>query len=484
MKKILTIALTAILLAGMGQKANAQLPGDTLQVPYGGFEEWDNYPGDTMTLMGLPIPLYGEYSLPTGWKLPMLSINETFTDLGTPITINASVPVGMVRQDSVNQPQGSSALVARTFLFSELLSPVAYTFASSLLDSSILNSAIPTVVSNANIDVMKFLPLMDQLTNNTADMSWLLDMVDTLNLDDYIAGGFPLNGFEPKYLTGYFKYIDGDSGDNGAIVALGTYYDSLSHRRMLVGAGTKNLFQLYDSVDYERFQLEYFSLSSYYPADYSFVEADSMIIAIISSAGSKSPSLGSRLFIDSLQLIHADGSCGRIINIHEELIGYTWADIRWDNTLTPDRWQAEYGEEGFLQGHGTLVDLTDSALSLDDLQEGTTYGVYVRGLCGDSSQTSWSYFSFTTKRHEEPIGILNAQADNISIHPNPANGRCVLDMGGTAVSRMKVYSIEGRLLEERAVSSQREDVEFSHPGLYIIELITPQGSIYKKISNR
>jgi hypothetical protein len=79
---------------------------------------------------------------------------------------------------------------------------------------------------------------------------------------------------------------------------------------------------------------------------------------------------------------------------------------------------------------------------------------------------------------------LNAQADIISIHPNPANGRCVLDMGGTAVSRMKVYSIEGRLLEERAVNSQREDVEFSHPGLYIIELITPQGSIYKKISNR
>ena len=244
---VLCFLLAAVLSA---PTAKAQV-ADTMSVPFGCFEQWNTLPGDTMSLMGLPIPINSGYTLPEGWEIPHYDINDTVSYMGLTLPINTSIPLGKVYRDSVNAPEGSSALVAESFIFQDVLDPMAFSLAQSFLDTGLVNTVLPSVVSTGQADINKIIPLIENILGNPDDLSWLLDIVDTADLNNYIKGGFPLNGFQPGRLLGYYKYIyDHSYGfrDYGAVIALGTRYDTIEHRRMIVGAGSKSLYQLYDWI--------------------------------------------------------------------------------------------------------------------------------------------------------------------------------------------------------------------------------------------
>ena len=268
------VMLMACLLVMPSAKAQVE---DTMTVPFGCFEQWNDYPGDTMTLLGLPVPINAGYSLPEGWDIPRYNINDTLSYMGLTVPINTSIPLAKVYRDSVNAPEGSSALVAETFMFQDILDPMAYSLAVSLLDTSITNANIPSVGATGQVVVDKILPLMEVILDNTNSLSWMLDMLDTGDLNNYITGGFPLNGFQPGRLLGYYKYIYDQSytsRDFGAVIALGTRYDTIEHRRLLVGAGSKTLYQLYDTVNYESFYMDYFSIGDYLPEGVQLVSSE------------------------------------------------------------------------------------------------------------------------------------------------------------------------------------------------------------------
>ena len=170
--------------------AKAQV-ADTMSVPFGCFEQWNTFPGDTMSLMGLPIPINAGTTLPEGWNIPHYDINDTVSYMGLTLPINTSIPLAKVYRDSVNAPEGNSALVAETFIFQDVLDPMAFSLASSFLDTGLINTVLPTVVSTGRVDINKIIPLMDNILGNPDDLSWLLDIVDTADFNNYISGGFP-----------------------------------------------------------------------------------------------------------------------------------------------------------------------------------------------------------------------------------------------------------------------------------------------------
>ena len=215
MKKFFSIIAVCALVAGQMGRVQAQTTDSIVPVPMGDFEIWNDYPGDTTILMGfLPVPLYGSYTLPEGWHVPTYSVNDTVSYSGFTLPLNFSVPVAKISRDTLTAPQGHSGMVAESFLLEDVLSPIAYSLATSFIDSSLLGEVIPSVIVNAEVDLMRILPLMERASEGGSDLSWLLDMIDTSDLNDYITGGFPLNGFEPKQLRGMFKYVDGNgSGD-------------------------------------------------------------------------------------------------------------------------------------------------------------------------------------------------------------------------------------------------------------------------------
>ena len=490
MNKFLVAAVVCMLAFGHSCRVQAQTTDSIMPVPMGNFEHWNDFPGDTTMLMGfLPVPLYGSYTLPEGWHVPTYSVNDTVEYSGFTLPLNFSVPVAKPGRDTVHAPQGHSALVAESFLLEDVLSPLAYSLASSFLDSSLRDEVIPSIVVNAQVDLMKILPLLERASDNVDDFSWLMDIMDTADLNDYIVGGFPLNGFEPKQLRGMFKYIDGngsgDIDDNATVLMLGTYYNQELGKRMLVGAGSKNLFQLFDTVLYEPFEMEYFTLNEYFPEEYAFVEADSVVIIALSSTNGKNRARGSKLFLDSLTLAQYDGSCGRVFDVEVDHQNQVMAMIKWRNTVVPDRWTVEYGEAGYVRGRGIRATVTDSVVYLTNLTPGTTYDFYVRSECGDTATSFWSYLSFTTDTVTPHNNIIDDElAHGVKISPNPANGLCTIEFGDMNVNQVTVYSVTGRVEKSYEITSDNVTVLFPRPGVYIIALQTEQGVVYKKVVNR
>lgn len=468
----------------LSPSVKAQSYADTIDVPFGCFESWDSYPADTLSMGFFSLPINYAYSLPTGWHVPVYTVDETLSYMGFNLQINSSIPLAKVYEDSINSPQGHSALVAESFIFSDIMDPTVYSLAASMLDSSLTSEVIPSIVSNGEINLNNILPLFDVIYDNTEDLSWMMDMLDTIDINDYVQGGFPLNGIEPAKLVGYYKYIypEGSVRDNGAVVAIGTRYDTLTHRRMLVGAGSKNLFQLYDTVNYEPFEMDYSSLSAYFPAGYDYYDADSLIVLVVSSANAKARLDGSRLFIDSLRVVSKPHSCGRIENFHVSDHNPFALDLAWNNTATPDSWELEYGHSGFVQGRGTLQTVHDSVAILMGLDYDTDYDFFVRGLCGDTANTEWVFITFHTDRLDTE-SIDQLECVNVRVSPNPAVGSAIVDLDGHVASAIRLYSIEGRLIGEQNNVAENTIIKLPSKGLFLLEVVTEGGTVFQKITS-
>lgn len=485
MKKFCMVLLCALAATGLGGRLHAQSTDSIMPIEFGNFENWIEYPGDTVVMV-VPIPLYEAYSLPEGWHAPMFVVDDTITYGTFTLPVHLSLPVCKVSRDTVHAPQGRSGLVAESFKLDDVLSEVASTIATNVLDSSLTTEVLPSIVTNAEVDLMKILPLMERAADNQSDLSWLLEMVDTIDLNELINGGAPLNGFEFNKLRGMYKYLDGngssDIDDNATLVALGTYYDSILGRRMLVGAGSKNLFQLYDTSNYEPFMMDYYTLNEYYPAEYAYVEADTMVVIAISSTNEKNRARGSKLYLDSLTMVQRDGSCGRITKVWLDDWSTVHAVIKWSSNVVPDRWTVTYGPAGFDRGRAPHFTVRDSVTALLDLEPNTTYDFYVRSECGDTSWSTWAYLQFTTDSLT-PHSVTEVLGDAITLSPNPAQGRCVVDFGGVAVNEVCLYTVTGQRLLQRRTEGEGTTLALPNKGIFIVELRTPQGNVYKKVVN-
>ena len=107
----------------------------SMPVPFGSFEQWTTHPGYSVTVLGLPMNLYSDYSTPNGWDILTYPINETFSFVGNNITVNTSVPLAIVSQETGYVPNGSSAARLQTFMLNNIVTGLAYAVAAPQLDT-------------------------------------------------------------------------------------------------------------------------------------------------------------------------------------------------------------------------------------------------------------------------------------------------------------------------------------------------------------
>jgi len=81
--------------------------------------------------------------------------------------------------------------------------------------------------------------------------------------------------------------------------------------------------------------------------------------------------------------------CIPVTNLSASNITKTSADLSWQEDGDATAWNIEYGIEGFVQGEGTVVNVTDNQYSVTDLTEGTYYEFYVQASC-TSSDAEWA----------------------------------------------------------------------------------------------
>lgn len=72
-------------------------------------------------------------------------------------------------------------------------------------------------------------------------------------------------------------------------------------------------------------------------------------------------------------------------------------------------------------------------------------------------------------------GVNNNSLENISLFPNPAQGKVNLDIGNFQNADLKLFSTEGRLITEQKDINSSYEIELPEQGVYIIELSSSKG---------
>ena len=391
MKKFFLLAFSVAL---MSFSASAQT---RMAVPRGSFEQWTTNPGYNISLFGMSLPIFSNFTTPTGWDHLSYPVNESLsTPLGN-ISINTSLPLILASQETTSVPDSSYAVKLQTFMLEDIINPNIYSLVESNLDTMLTQTVFPSILSTGLVNLEHFIPIMNSLLSNMDSLEAILASFATMDVNYLITGGIALGGFEPSRLTGYYKYQSATSGDNGGVLMLGTHYNTTTHQRDVVGGGAN--VALSDISNYTPFTVDYVSL---HEMESSFPEQapDSLIILLISSA-SATLQQGSYLCVDNLALWHDSNTvvepdtCAGIVglaatpDIHE-------AVVNWSTTAVVDGFELEYGAAGFTQGSGTLVSLTNNTYAFSSLAANTAYDVYVRTVCSNNTYGDWVSLTFTT----------------------------------------------------------------------------------------
>lgn len=435
---IFLIALYTFLSTGV----MAQTQDSTIAIPNPSFEQWSTGSGYSVTVLFFPLQVFSSYTYPTGWDYPTYPVNESITYSGINVNVNTNLPLLKVSNETSGAPDGGHALKLQSFMLSDIISSTVYSLASSSLDPMLTTTIFPTVLSTGIVDIDQLMPMLYDITANLGSLSQMLAAFSGTDVNTIINGGIALDGAVPDRLTGYYKYTSAMSGDNGGILMLGTKYNTATHRREVVGGGYTTAMT--DTNAYTPFEISYSPLSEVNPS-YPYVEADSLIIFLFSSANTL-PQQGSALYLDGLQLwaqqpTIPEDTCSAIINLTANNVDTTHATINWTYEGTPDHFEAEYGIQGFAQGSGTTIDVSSNSLSLSGLQPDTYYDVYVRSVCSSTLMGEWAMVTLHTDTLVPPV------------IPEPDTCSAVFDLHLIDVDTMSAtigWSFEGDILDFEA----------------------------------
>lgn len=412
MKSFLRIPLLGLLL--MSGTLNAQTP---LPLPNGSFEQWTSHQGYGVSVLFFNVPVYNDYSTPTGWDYLAYPVNETFSMMGMNININTTVPVVMTTAETGMVPDSNTAVKLQTIMLSDIVSSTVLNLAGSSLDSSLTTQVIPSILTTGVVDIDAFIPIVTNLLSDTGDILSMLPSLLSMDVNDFISGGLPLDGIRPGRLTGSYKYHSAVGGDNGAVIMLGTHYNNTAHKRDIVGLGIN--LALSDTSLYTPFELEYLPLGAFVPGSPD-VQPDTLIVAIVSSA-SANMQQGSYLCVDNLVLWSAPDTCAAVLGLTVQDIvcdAFPMMELQWYGSMTPDRWEVEYGPQGFALGTGTRVVTEQTYFEIHALEQSgvltpnTWYDFYVRSVCQGDIYGDWDSVHYRTFCAQ--VGAVAVSSDNLA----------------------------------------------------------------------
>ena len=390
MKKIIVLFALGIVFwsASLQGTLSAQT---TMAIPNGSFEQWTSHSGYSVSALFLSVPVYDTFSTPSVWNYPSYPVNETVSLMGFSVNINTNVPLIRSFRETGAVPAGSKAVKLQTFMLDDIVNQTVLSLAGDNIDTSITQRVIPSILTTGVVNIDAFIPLISNLMSGTGGLSAMLPTLLAVDVNDYITGGLALGDFRPGLLTGSYKYHSAVGGDNGAVMLLGTHYNTTTHQRDIVGGGLN--LALTDTGVFVPFEVEYQPLSVLTPGAQN-IAPDSLIVLLFSSA-SNDMQQGSYICLDNLMLWPAPETCADITylaavpQIHEAMVSWNVSDVA-------DSFEIEYGPAGFVHGSGTQAVSSVATYTLSGLVANVAYDVYVRSLCSDTVYGEWSGTQFIT----------------------------------------------------------------------------------------
>ncbi|MEN0007021.1 MAG: M36 family metallopeptidase, partial [Bacteroidota bacterium] len=171
---------------------------------------------------------------------------------------------------------------------------------------------------------------------------------------------------------------------------------------------------------------------------------------------------------------------------------FTGTTRDWENVLLD---LSDYTGQPFLLRFRMATNATDSIEAeeagwyVDDLIFYDHYQTITNVACTTTSDTVQLCANVTTVISEKEIITTIEEvelAEQFTIFPNPTNGRLTVQWEGAAVfdTQLRIFSTDGRLLFQNQYNAfQREELNLSSysPGIYLVQLQTPQGTTTQRV---
>ncbi|MFT5848485.1 MAG: hypothetical protein ACJARX_001919, partial [Psychroserpens sp.] len=96
-------------------------------------------------------------------------------------------------------------------------------------------------------------------------------------------------------------------------------------------------------------------------------------------------------------------ACDLVFNVFSNSITSNTAIVTWEDANATALYNVEYGLSGFILGNGTTLSISETNVTLIELNANTTYDVYIQTICtADNVSMYTDVYSFTTNL---PIAI-------------------------------------------------------------------------------
>ena len=109
--------------------------------------------------------------------------------------------------------------------------------------------------------------------------------------------------------------------------------------------------------------------------------------------------VASYMYIDDID-IHAIPTCPRVTNLHTTAVSSASANLAWTAGGTENEWIVVYGPAGSIVNPeyelATASTVYTPSFTLNSLNGGTLYDVYVKAVCNASDSSFWSQYTFRT----------------------------------------------------------------------------------------
>lgn len=161
--------------------------------------------------------------------------------------------------------------------------------------------------------------------------------------------------------------------------------------------------------------------------------------------------------------------------------------ISWTDSTDTQSWGVYYGiySTEFPDSWGTYVTVDTPYFEFPPLLPERTYSVEVSARCAEDNYGDIVWINFTTPGIE---GIDDAPLFNLrhplSVSPNPANGQCTVTTIDNEPADMKLYSIDGRLIQTVTTDGTPVILDLPWQGIYLLQATNSKGVATCKIVNQ
>lgn len=119
--------------------------------------------------------------------------------------------------------------------------------------------------------------------------------------------------------------------------------------------------------------------------------------------------------------------------------------VEWTPSEGNNSFEVEYGMQGFQHGAGTTLLTNESFTTINNLERGIHYDLYVRAVCSMGSHSEWSPVHTFTIGTE---GIDLTDGTTCTLFPNPASSSVTVATDGThRIVRIDIMDMNGRTLQ-------------------------------------